>query len=215
MKKLLILLIFSHLGFGQQAWKPLLANVTFKIKHVAGVNATGLLKGFVGSVNFDKQNLSTASIKASIDAATIETGNGVRDKVIKGDDYFDVQKYPKITMVSTKIEAGKNLNEYVGTFNLTIKNVTKTISFPFSFVEEANKGVFKGSFSLNRTEYGVGGKSFILSDTPTISITLNVERWTLILKVILGFGFRVSDIGKFWLWVPLFKTNPKTIFTCV
>lgn len=177
---LYISLIISTLNFyfgaTAQNWKPVTAAITFKIKHSLGATAEGSFKGFVGSINFDPMNLSSASIKATIDAKSINTGLNLRDNTMRGDDYFDVEKYPKISMVSTKIEKTNKENEYIGYFNLTIKNVTRNIKIPFIFSQTNTQGSFKGSFSINRTEYGVGDKSALLGDTATIFITINTQQ---------------------------------------
>ncbi len=159
-----------------QNWKPVTATVTFKIKHSLGTTAEGSFKGFVGSINFEPTNLANASIRATIDVKTIDTGINLRDNTMRGDDYFDVEKYPRISMISTKIEKTTKENEYIGYFNLTIKNVTKNIKFPFIFTQTNDKGTFKGSFSINRTEYKVGDKSALLGDIATIFITVNTQQ---------------------------------------
>lgn len=177
MKKIIFLLsLVTFMGQAQQTWKPVSAIISFKIKHSGGINANGSFKGFVGSVSFDKDKLAASSLRGTINATTIDTDNSVRDKVLRGEEYFDVAKYEKITMTSTKIEKGKGANDYVGTFQVTIKNVTKTVSFPFTFEENDAKGVLKGSFSLNRLDYGVGEKSMLLANTATISLLLNVQK---------------------------------------
>jgi polyisoprenoid-binding protein YceI len=177
---LCISLIISTLNFyfgaNAQNWKPVTAAVTFKIKHSLGATAEGSFKGFAGSINFEPTNLSNASIKATIDVKTINTGINLRDNAMRSDDYFDVEKYPRISMVSTKIEKTTKENEYFGYFNLTIKNVTKNIKIPFIFAQTNNKGTFTGSFSINRTEYGVGDKSALLGNTATIYITINTQQ---------------------------------------
>ncbi len=167
-------LVLSISTFAQN-WKPISSNVTFKIKHALGASATGSFKGFVGGINFSPANLSTASIRATVDASTVDTDNSIRDKVIKGEEYFNVEKFPKISMVSTKVEKGSKENEFVGTFNLTIKNSTKSIKLPFSFTESGGKGIFLATFAINRLDYGVGGKSSMLGDVATITIKLNTQ----------------------------------------
>jgi polyisoprenoid-binding protein YceI len=77
-------------------------------------------------------------------------------------------------MVSTKFE--KTTTGYTGYFNLTIKATTKNVAIPFTFVQTANKGVFKGSFKVNRQDYGVGGDSMMLDNIATISILLNTKK---------------------------------------
>lgn len=159
-----------------QNWKPTTAAVTFKIKHALGSTADGSFKGFVGAVIFDSQNLSNASLKASIDTKTIDTNVGMRDKALRGDEYLDVEKYPKISMVSTKIEKGTKENEYIGYFNLTIKKTTKNIKIPFSFIQNSTNAQFKGAFQINRLDFEVGEKSSLLGDIATVSIILNVQQ---------------------------------------
>lgn len=173
---LIISTLSFYLGANAQNWKPVTAAITFKIKHSLGATAEGSFKGFAGSINFDPMNLASASIKATIDVKTINTGINLRDNTMRSDDYFDVEKYPRISMVSTKIEKTTKENEYVGYFNLTIKNVTKNIKFPFIFTQTNDKGTFTGTFSINRTDYKVGDKSALLGDTATIFITLNTQQ---------------------------------------
>lgn len=173
-----ILLIISLLTLKTEAqnWKPVTAAITFKIKHSLGATADGTFKGFSGIIFFDATNLSTASIKATIDAKSINTGINMRDNTMRDEDYFNVEKYPKISMVSTKIEKNIKENEYTGYFNLTIKNVTKNIKIPFTFIPNGTQAIFKSTFSINRTEYGVGDKSALLGDTTTITITVNTQQ---------------------------------------
>lgn len=159
-----------------QVWKPTSASINFKIKHALGATAEGSFKGFVGAVVFDPKELSSATIKASIDAKTIDTDLKIRDKTLRSDEYFDVEKYPKITMVSQKFEKGSKENDYVGTFSLTLKKTTKVIKIPFSFVQNGTTAQMKSTFQLNRVEYEIGEKSSLLGDVATISITLNVQQ---------------------------------------
>lgn len=177
---LYISLIISTLSYyvetQAQSWKPITTAITFKIKHSLGATAEGSFKGFAGSINFDPMNLATATIKATIDAKSIDTGINIRDNTMRSDDYFDVTKYPRISMVSTKIEKTIKENEFIGYFNLTIKNVTKNVKIPFTFTQNNTQGIFKGSFSINRTEYGIGEKSALLGDTATIFITINTQQ---------------------------------------
>jgi polyisoprenoid-binding protein YceI len=172
------LLIVSLLSIETKAqnWKPVTAAITFKIKHSLGATADGTFKGFAGTMFFDAMNLSTASIKATIDAKSINTGINLRDNTMRDEDYFNVEKYPKISIVSTKIEKNIKENEYIGFFNLTIKNVTKNIKIPFIFTPNGTQATFKGTFAINRTEYGIGEKSALLGDTATITITVNTQQ---------------------------------------
>lgn len=176
-KSILLLFAIVQTTLSQaQNWKPTTAAVIFKIKHALGSTADGSFKGFSGTVVFDVNNLVGSSLKASIDTKTIDTGLGLRDKTLKGSDYFEVEKYPKISMVSTKIEKGTKENEYIGNFNLTIKKTTKNVKIPFTFIQNGTNAQLKSNFQVNRLDYEVGEKSSLLGDVATVSITLNVQQ---------------------------------------
>lgn len=175
-KASLLFWLFVSLSAQAQIWKTSSAIVTFKIKHTLSATADGSFKGFTGFIVFDPKNLSTASLKASIDTKTIDTGLEIRDKTLRGSNYFDTQKYPKILMTLTKIEKGTKEQEYIGYFNLTIKKTTKNVKIPFTFTQNLSTAQFKSTFEVNRLEYEVGEKSSLLKDIATVSITLNVQQ---------------------------------------
>jgi polyisoprenoid-binding protein YceI len=152
----------------QTSYQVQSAKVDFIIKN-AGFNVDGSFKGLEASISFDAQT-GNGSIEASIDVSTINTGINARDKHLRSDDYFDVVKYPKIKMKSTKIEKQKD-GSFIGTFNLTIKSTTKSIKLPFTF----QNNTFVGKFTINRQDYGVGKGSWVLSDNATITLTVKVD----------------------------------------
>ncbi|TAG92192.1 MAG: YceI family protein, partial [Bacteroidetes bacterium] len=96
-----------------------------------------------------------------------------RDRHLKKDDYFDVEKYPNITMKSISFSKINNEN-YKGVFKLTIKNVTKTIEIPFSFKKNGKSGMFDTSFVINRLDYGIGESSWVLGNNVTIKMSIQV-----------------------------------------
>jgi polyisoprenoid-binding protein YceI len=155
-----------------QTWKVQSSTITFKIKN-AGFNVSGKVEGFKGTINFDPANVTSASIVSSVEAATLDTDNNLRNSHLKEKpEFFDVAKYPTITMKSTKIT--KTDNGYSGTFDLTMKGVTKAVTFPFTFESNAGKGTFKGNFTINRRDWNVGGSSWIMSDNANVSISISV-----------------------------------------
>lgn len=181
MKNLVLALTFVSFVFTgnltqAQDWKPTTAAVTFKIKHALGAYADGKFGGLAATVNFDSNNPGNSSISATVKTSTFDTDNSIRDKELKSTEYFDVAQYPTITMRSTSISKGSGANDYIGTFDLTIKNKTKRVKVPFTFTENGNEGTFKGDFTIDRTEFGVGEESRLLSNDAKISIKLNVKK---------------------------------------
>jgi polyisoprenoid-binding protein YceI len=144
------------------------ALITFEIKNL-GITTGGSIAGLVTKVHFDAANLNASTLEASVDVGTINTDNSSRDEHLRSEDFFDVAKYPKMTIKSVALKH-KSGNNYTGTFMLTIKNKTKQVEMPFAFTDKGNTQEFKGSFKLNRLDYDVGSSSMVLSDEVTIHI---------------------------------------------
>ncbi len=173
-----VLFIFYQLIFcmsiSAQNWKPTTATVDFKIR-MFGLGVNGNLKGLSGTVIFDPNNLPLSNISVSVDAKTIDTDNFLRNKHLREkEEFFNVNKYPTISLKSTKVE--KTTNGYIGFFDLTMKATTKNIKIPFSFVQTGNKGQFKGSTTINRNDWKVGGSSMGMGDDVVLTLQLNVSQ---------------------------------------
>lgn len=149
------------------------STVEFRIKNL-GFTVTGTFKGLSGNIAFDPKNLQANNFKVSIDANTVNTNNGLRDEHLRGETYFDVKNYPRISFASTKISPGKN-GKFVMFGKLTIKNVSKDISFPFTVTATKDGYVFSGSFTMNRRDFNVGGFS-IISDELQVNLTVFAKR---------------------------------------
>jgi polyisoprenoid-binding protein YceI len=158
----------------QTKWTPVSATVSFKIKN-AGIMVDGSFTGLTGTVLFDPEHLAHSSIEASINSASINTGIELRNTHLKKEEYFNVEKFPKISMKSTSFEKLSD-GTYKGHFQLTLKGVTKAVVVPFTFIETGNSAVFKGSFTIVREDYGIGGSSWTMGDEVTINIQLNVTK---------------------------------------
>lgn len=178
MKKLyplLILSLFIFSAFSQVKPQTVTkSSVTFHIKNL-GITVDGTLGGFKGNINFDPANLTTSTIEASVETNTIDTDNGTRNDHLKSDSYFDVAKYPTINIKSVSFKH-KSGNNYSGTFNLTIKNFTKTVEVPFTCIETGNTVAYKGNFQVERTDYGVGASSLVMSNDVKIDIDFTTTK---------------------------------------
>lgn len=171
MKKIIMLLLIAFTTkAGWAQYKPVEqgSSLKFTIKNL-GFGVDGSFTGFDGSITFDPQNTATATFDVSVNAATVNTDNNLRDEHLKADGYFDVKNNPRIRMVSDKI-TGKN-GSYVFNGQLTIKGKTKPVSFPFTSSAVSDGLVFKGSFKINRRDFGVGGTSTISDE---LQVNLNI-----------------------------------------
>jgi len=142
----------------------------FVIKNL-GINTGGDITGLKGKIIFDAKNVSKCFFDVTASVKTIDTDNGKRDEHLKKEEYFDVSTYPVIHLVSTKVEPGTDLKHFIFKGNLTIKNITKPISFPFTAEGKSGGALFVGFFEINRVDFGVGKESFSLSNK--IKVTLN------------------------------------------
>jgi polyisoprenoid-binding protein YceI len=172
MMKALLSLIFLFAGLftvKAQQYKPVddRSEVKFTIKNF-GINTPGSLKGLKGSVKFNPADLVSSSFNVSVDVNTINTGVDARDSHIKKEEYFNAEKFPVISFNSTKIT--KEQDGYTVTGSLTIKGVTKPISFPFTVQSQDNGLIFSGSFTIDRKDFGVGGSSAVLGNSVEVSL---------------------------------------------
>jgi polyisoprenoid-binding protein YceI len=178
MKKIylfLIALIFTSYSFAQVKPQTVTkSSVLFHIKNL-GITIDGTFVGFKGDIKFDPANLAGSSVSATVDVNTIDTDNGTRNDHLKSDSYFDAAKYPTISIKSTAFRH-KSGNNYAGTFSLTIKDVTKTIEIPFTYTETGSTAEFKGNFQVERTDYGVGGKSLVMSNDVKVELDVTTSK---------------------------------------
>ena len=171
---LIVALCFApFFGFSQAHWQATSGEVMFKIKN-AGVTVTGRFSGLKTALVFSADKPGSSSLKGSVDVATIKTGIDKRDQDLLGDKYFDAAKYKQIEISSVSLE--KKGSAYSGKFNVTIKGVTKQVEIPFTFTESGGQGAFKGDFTINRRDFGVGGKSMMMADELTVNIDVKAKK---------------------------------------
>jgi polyisoprenoid-binding protein YceI len=149
--------------------------VTFIIKNI-GTSVDGKFSGVDGVINFNPQNIGNASVQVKVAANTVFTDNSARDKHLKKEDYFHVDKFTSLSFVSTKIVATNKPGNYTIEGNITIKGVSKLIAFPFQAVANGSDYVFSGTFKLNRRDFNVGGNSWVLSDNLIVNISLLAKK---------------------------------------
>jgi len=147
------------------------SSVKFAIKNL-GITVNGSFKGIKGEIQFEESQPDNASFVLSVDANTVNTGINARDNHLKKEDYFNVNKFPLISFLSTKISASGKDGIFIINGAITIKGITKAVSFPFTATAQQNGYLFKGAFKLNRRDFGVGGGSFVLSDNLEVSFSV-------------------------------------------
>jgi len=166
MKKILvgISLLISSFSFAQSAknWKVdnVHSSVRFSVSHLVISEVEGIFKVYDGSISNTKDDFSDAKIDFNIDVASINTENSMRDNHLKSDDFFNTEKFPKMTFKSTSFKK-KSGNMYELTGDLTIRDVTKKAVFSVKYGGTQKDGYgntkagFKVTGSINRFDYGL------------------------------------------------------------
>lgn len=178
--KTFLLTISLSLGFligSGQKYQPVdqSSEIKIRIKNLAS-NVTATFKGLEGSIVFNASELSTSSFKITIDPNTVNTGINARDNHLRKEEYFSVATFLKISFVSKQVSRSSKPGTYMLTGNLTIKDVTKEISFPFTVTEKNDGLLFSGECKLNRRDFHVGGSSMILSDNLLVSMNIFAQK---------------------------------------
>lgn len=148
--------------------------IGFEIKNF-GFNTKGSFTGLEGTITWNPNNPDKAAFDVSIDAATINTDNNMRDEHLRQSSYFDVEKYPRIHMVSSSITGPDRSGHYTFNGKLTIKSTTKDIAFPFIVTTLGDDCIFKGEFTINRKDFDIGGSSTI-SNALKVSLTVLAKK---------------------------------------
>ena len=146
------------------------SSLKFTIKNL-GFDVNGSFTGFEGAINFDPQSLPASTFDVSINAATINTDNNLRDEHLKGNSFFDVKNYPLIHLVATRVLPTNKTGIFMLNGQLTIKGKTQQIAFPFTANATNDGYLFKGSFKMKRKDFGVGGTSTVSDE---LEVMLNV-----------------------------------------
>ncbi len=156
------LYIVSQIAFAQKRNERDSGNtITFKIKN-AGIEVIGSIDVDAIQIVFDENDLERSTVIASANPKTINTGIRIRDQHLHRSDYFDVEHYPAIKLISKKFSrSGK---KFEGHFDLTIKNKTSEVVIPF--IRKRKNGIdsFEGSFEIDRIDFQLGDASAILDE---------------------------------------------------
>ena len=134
---------------------------------------TGVFEKMTGTVHFNEQELAAASFNVAIDVASINCGNGMQNRHAVSEKWFDAEKFPEITFVSTG--AKKTASGYETTGKLTMHGVTKDLTIPFTYTPNSSGGVFAGLFDVSRSAFGVGEPSKKVPDVMKLEVTVPVK----------------------------------------
>ena len=152
--------------------------VGFKVKHYGLVDVPGYFRDFKGTVNYNAKDMTKSSVEFTAQMKSVDTGNAGRDNHLRTADFFEVEKFPEMMFKSTKV--AKKGKQWLVTGDLTMKGVTKSLTFPINVVGFAKdaRGTTKMGVTaetvINRRDFGVTYGSNLPSGVPVLSDNITV-----------------------------------------
>jgi polyisoprenoid-binding protein YceI len=171
----------SQLTAGTWAIDPVHSSIGFSVRHLMVSKVRGRFDTFGGAIVVAEDGIPSVTAEVAVDS--INTGNEQREAHIKSADFFDVEKFPTATFISTGVRP--NGDKYLLDGDFTLKGVTKNVSLDLEF-NGVNPGMghgevagFEASVVLNRKDFGIdidlpldtGGT--VVGDK--VTITLEIE----------------------------------------
>lgn len=144
---------------------PAHSSAQFSVKHMMISTVRGDFTKLTGTISYDPASPNTATVEATIDAASIRTRDEQRDAHLKSADFFDVEKYPSITFRSTGVAstgAGSTSMELEVVGDLTLHGVTREVALLVEGPSEEARDPWgnlrigaTASTAINRREFGL------------------------------------------------------------
>ena len=156
------------------------SRVGFVARHAMVTKVRGAFNDFEGKAVLDGEHPENSSVEVTLQVASIDTRNAQRDGHLRTNDFLDAEVYPTITFTSTAIshEGG---NDFAVTGDLTIKDVTKSVTIPLEFQGAAtdpfgNERIgFEGSVVINRKDWGVSWNAALETGGVLVSEKITLE----------------------------------------
>ncbi len=127
-------------------------DVLFSAKHMMVTNVRGTFTDVAGTVEINEDDPTASHAEIVVKAASLDTGVGARDNHLRSNDFFAVETYPEILVMSTAVRR-KGGNDFVVTADVTIRDVTRSVDFDVEFL-----GFFAGMDGARHAGFGAKAK---------------------------------------------------------
>jgi polyisoprenoid-binding protein YceI len=162
------------------AINPENSKVEFVGSKVTGKHDGGFKK-FAGTVALVNGKPEDSNVSIDIDMNSVFTDADGLTKHLQTGDFFDVANHPKGSFKATKIvpDTEKGAGNYLVTGDLTLRGVTKSVTFPATITVSDGNVVVKAEFSINRKDFNIlyaGKADDLIRDDVVIKLDLNAPR---------------------------------------
>jgi polyisoprenoid-binding protein YceI len=151
---------------------------TIKFSVKASVPLVGQFNQWHAALTFASSDVTTGSLDIKIEAATVDTGNGMKNSKLKSKDFFDVKQNPWITFKSTDVvQTGPDTFDVHG--NFSIRGVSKPETLKLAITGKGTgTGTIKGTMAFDRNDYGMNkGIPFVkIADRVEVNVDLLVKQ---------------------------------------
>jgi polyisoprenoid-binding protein YceI len=134
--------------------------VGFSARHAMVTTVRGSFNDVAGNLHVDTDDPSKSSARVILRVASIDTRNKQRDDHLRSADFFDAERWPEITFVSSHIEEVDD-NAFAVTGDLTIRDVTQKVVIPLALIgietdaDGKLRAGFEGTRRLQRRDFGL------------------------------------------------------------
>jgi polyisoprenoid-binding protein YceI len=139
----------------------------------------GGFETFSGTIDLVDGKPQLSAVSVDIDAKSIESDTPKLTKHLKSADFFDTEKYPKITFTSTTITPTGGDGKYQITGNLDLRGVTKAVTFPATVKISGATVETEAEFSFNRRDFGInydGMANDLIRDDVVVRLKIKSHR---------------------------------------
>jgi polyisoprenoid-binding protein YceI len=160
------------------------SNIGFSVAHMVVSETTGKFKDFDAKVISKTDDFAGSTVEFTAKTASVFTDNEKRDEHLKGDDFFNAEKFPELKFSGSLVKEG---GKYILKGNLTIRDITKPVSFDVTYGGRVKafggeKAGFKLNGKINRKDFGLKfdktleGGGLIVGDDVDINVKVEFNK---------------------------------------
>jgi polyisoprenoid-binding protein YceI len=164
---------------GDYTLDPAHTRLGFSARHAMVATVRGSFTEFTGSAHVDTANPASSSVRLTINANSIDTGNAQRNGHLLSGDFFETEQFPDITFTSTSVE--RDGDDWSITGDLTIKGVSHPVTVPFEYTGSAKDPFgntrigFEGRATILRKDWGLSWNAALETGGVLVSDKIKLE----------------------------------------
>jgi polyisoprenoid-binding protein YceI len=160
---------------------PAHSSVGAVAQHLGISSVHGRFTEFAGSIDIAPDEVAKSRVEAVISAASIDTGNAMRDGHLKSPDFLDVERHPEITYVSTGLTPAAGTDRWTVHGELTMHGVVRPVDLDLAYLGTGadpwggTRAAFRATTELRREDFAMNYNQVLQAGIAAIGTTLKVE----------------------------------------